>query len=150
MAQSLGMLEQLKQMVDVQGPPCTVEVDRTAIRLLMEAMGDHDANRLGSGAEAVVVPPYLFCASMLSGRRTWPEIPFPFRRVVDGGGEWNVVEQIRLGDRITSVTRFKACTERESRAGKMFFLTFETDHRNQKGELVGSTRSTLIAFDPVD
>ena len=149
MSEEPAGLRELKSMVGVEGRPFVVEVDKTTIRRFVEAVGDGNPLWQGGQGKTMLAPPYLFCASMISGRATWPETPWPFKRGVDGGAEWEIFEQVKLGDTITSVTRLSDISEREGRSGKMYLVTAETTHRNQTGAVVGKSRSTIIGFDPL-
>ena len=94
----------------------------------------------------ITAPPQIFCTAMLSGSSTFPEVPFPFKRMLDGGGEWEFFLPLRPGDVITSTTKFANVSEREGKLGIMVFMVFETTHKNQRGEIVAKSRGTLISY----
>jgi len=53
---------------------------------------------------------------------------------------------MRLGDTISSRTRFVDVFEREGRVGKMLFLVYETTYTNQHGESVAKASYTIINY----
>lgn len=80
----------------------------------------------------------------MSGGGGRPDLDLPFDRILDGGGQWEFFSPIRIGDIITSTTKFADLREKDGKTGKMLFLTFETSHVNQHGETVAKSRGTLI------
>lgn len=143
-------VETLRQMVGKEGKPAVLEIEKGMVRKFAEAIGDpnplwqDEQYAKKSRYKGIVAPPQIFCASMLSGAATRPDIPLPYKRILDGGGEWEFFLPVKPGDIITSITKFADVLEREGKAGKMAFLIFETTHQNQRGEIVAKSRGTLI------
>jgi hypothetical protein len=74
-------------------------------------------------------------------------IPGPgLKYQLNGGMEVAYGGRMRPGDVITSVTRLASYSEREGRLGLMLFTVSEDVWTNQSGELVKSTRNTLIRY----
>lgn len=143
-------IETLRKMIGKEGEPAVVEIEKGLVRKFAEAIGDpnplwgDEQWAKKSRYQGIVAPPEIFCSSMFSGGATRPDIPLPYKRILDGGGEWEFFLPLKPGEVITSVTRFADVFEREGKTGKMAFLVFETLHRNQKGEIVAKSRGTLI------
>ena len=66
-------------------------------------------------------------------------------RILDGSVDFEFMLPIRAGDTLSSHGRIADIRERESKTGKMAFITLETTYMNQSGELVAKSRQTLIA-----
>jgi N-terminal half of MaoC dehydratase len=54
--------------------------------------------------------------------------------------------RMRPGDVITSVRRLAGYSEREGRLGLMLFTTTEDTWSNERGEMVKTTRGTIIRY----
>jgi hypothetical protein len=66
--------------------------------------------------------------------------------VINGGIEVEYGARMRPGDVITSVRRLGGYSEREGRLGLMLFTTTEDTWTNQRGEMVKTTRGTIIRY----
>ena len=142
--------ESLRSRIGAEGEPFSVEIDKSFIARFAEAIEDdnplwQEGSKAGkSRYGTLAAPPSLIFSAMFSGDPRRPELPRPYRRTLDGMGEWELLEPVKLGDVITSVTRFVGLEKREGKSGEMLFFLFETCHRNQNDELVAISRSTLI------
>lgn len=67
-------------------------------------------------------------------------------RVLNGGLSVEYGVPIRPGDVITAVTRLGEYHERDGSLGRMLFTPQETEWTNQRGELVRTSRLTLIRY----
>jgi acyl dehydratase len=74
-----------------------------------------------------------------------PPADVPLPRLLNGGVAAEVFRLARIGDRISAQSRYAELTEREGRDGPMVFVVVETDYRDQDGELLLRTRTTMIA-----
>jgi hypothetical protein len=67
--------------------------------------------------------------------------------ILNGGMECTYTGvPMRVDDVITSVTRLAEYSEREGRLGLMLFTVSESEWFNQRGELVKTSRTTLIRY----
>jgi peroxisomal enoyl-CoA hydratase 2 len=67
------------------------------------------------------------------------------RRILHGEQEFEFYKPILVGDVLTGTARIANVFEKEGgRGGKMSFLVMEIEYKNQKGEKVAISRSTLI------
>ena len=142
--------EMRQQVIGLESEPVTTEVEKGAIIKFAEAIGDENPNfndeaaaRLGQ-YRGLVAPP-TFLRSVGSSR---PEFPFemPFSRNLDGGSDWEYMEPVRPGDRITAVSRIADLTERAGRMGVMIIQTTVTTYRNQFDQVVATQTSTGIRY----
>ena len=81
---------------------------------------------------------------MLSGMVTYPELPLPYKRTLDGRADWGFLKPVYTGDTLTSVTRFISFEEHKGKSGPLLLLNFEAIHRNQENEIVARSKNTLI------
>ena len=152
MAERAVTLEELQKMLGKEGTAAVVEIEKGMIRKFADAIGDPNplwrdedyASKSRHGG--ITAPQEMFCCSMLSGGATRPDVPMPFKRGLDGGGEWEFFLPLRPADVITSTTKFSEVSEREGKLGTMVFQTFETTHKNQRGETVAKSRGTVISY----
>lgn len=91
-----------------------------------------------------IIAPWTFYTSL--GRNVSPQrLQLPEPRVqVRGGNDYEYFRPIRPGDVVTATCKILGLSEREGRAGKLVFTLIEKSFINQRGELVGISRSTII------
>ena len=150
MTQKEAAIDKLRGMIGQEERIAEVEVDKSIIRRFVEAIDDTNplwcdedyAKKSKYGG--LVAPPELLCASMMSGAGIRPEVPLPFSRTVDGNGELEFYLPIKPGDKITASTKFVDLKEKDGKAGKMLFVSFETIHKNQRDVVVAKSRATII------
>ena len=58
--------------------------------------------------------------------------------------EWEFFEPVRPGDKITAKSKLVDLYEKQGRRGKLLFAISETTHINQKGQVVGIKRGTVM------
>lgn len=144
---------------EVESPGQEV-VDTTAIRRYAAAIGDLDplyldeeyARKTSYGG--IVAPPtFVFDVSnnifteVGEDGREKGRVTLPGLRVARGGNEWQFFEPARPGDVINRKRKIAEIYEREGRrAGKILFVVTETSYTNQRGQLLGINRETLMFF----
>ena len=142
--------EMRQQVVGVESAPVTLEVEKGAIMRFAEAIGDpnpvytDEAAARKSQFGSLVAPP-TFLRSMRDVR---PMLPFdiPFERLLDAGSDWQYLQPVRPGDRITAVARITAMQERTGRLGLMLFITTEITYTNQFNEVAATQTNTSIRY----
>ncbi|MBI4311395.1 MAG: MaoC family dehydratase N-terminal domain-containing protein [Chloroflexi bacterium] len=142
--------ESLRKAVGVESEAEVYEVERGAIIRFAEAIDDPNpvyqdeaaARRTRFGG--TIAPPTFFRAMRAGPPRV--QVESPFRRVLDGGSEWEFNEPVRPGDRISVTQRLSNVAQRAGRLGPMIILTRETRYVNQLGQLVAVQRSTSITY----
>jgi len=70
----------------------------------------------------------------------------PGTRILNGGLDIEYFAPLRPGDIITSTSKLVDVYEREGRLGLMKFVVNQTDWKNQRGELVRTSKNTLIFY----
>lgn len=146
---------ELSQAIGTELEPSVVAVERQMVKRLVEAIGDP---RPRWHAE---MPPALLLTWMMSGGRMSPrfppainwmmsdgerDTPPPFTGILDGGGEWEFFQPVKLGEVITSSLRLADIQQKQGRLGQMLIITWECQHHNQPGHLVARSRGSLIAY----
>ncbi|MEE9203326.1 MAG: MaoC family dehydratase N-terminal domain-containing protein [Dehalococcoidia bacterium] len=149
------LTEELRSAIGVELGPEEIAVERRMVQRLLKSTGDTNPRW---GEE---VPPALLLTWMMSGGKMSPHLPPainwlmsdgelepvpPFTGLLDGGGEWEFLAPIRLGDVITSTMRIADMRETTGRVGRMLIVTWEREHRNQRGERVAVSQGTLIGY----
>ncbi len=140
--------DEVKKLIGTRSQSRTFEVERGAIRRFAEAIGDPSVlyndeqaarrTRLGG----MIAPP-TFCRSL--GIEFF-DLKLPTTRALDGGSEWEYLNPIRPGDRITVVSKLADIRETEGRLGPMVFIVAETTYTNQFDELCVIQRTTTIRY----
>lgn len=152
MSEGKIVTSEVKKLIGKAGKPTVVEIEKGFVRRLAEAI--EDDNPLWRDADfakktkygGIIAPPGLLCASLVSGGDSRPEISLPVNRILDGGGDWEIIKPIKVGDVITSTTGLFDIYEKEGKLGTMVFQVFETIHTNQKGEIVAKSHGTNIRY----
>jgi acyl dehydratase len=147
------LTDELRRAIGYETAPVVFEIDKTLINRFVDAV--EDANPLWQDEEkarkgpygGIVAPPSLLCAVLATGTPAWESIASALPpRALDGGGEWEFSQPVRLGDTISVVNRLIDITERQGRLGPMLLVTSELTWRNQRGELVAKAHSTVIRY----
>ena len=140
-------------------------VDKESIRRFADAVGDlnpmyldeqaAEASRFGS----IVAPPGFLSSLWLTGRsmkgmetgRPGGALGPPdllaalersgFKSVVDTGMDYEFLDVVKAGDKITSTVVLKHVAERSAKEGKVAFVVTETTFENQLGKIVARARS---------
>jgi len=142
--------DEVRKQIGMQSEARIVEVERGAIRRFAEAIGDpnplfNDEASVRKTRFGGMVAPPTFCRSLGAAI---PEIKInmPEFRGLDGGSEWEYVDPIRPGDRISVVSKIADIRESAGRLGPMVFITVETSYTNQFNQLCALQRSTVIRY----
>jgi len=132
--------EEMRKAIGTELDRFVIDVEKVLARRLLEAIDD--PNPLWNE----VVPPSLFMTAFAQGGMA--DLPFklPVTRLLDGGGEWEFLCPVKLGDTITGVRKVGNIRESRGRLGQMLFTVFETTWTNQRDEVVAKGRATLIWY----
>ena len=151
--------DEMRQIVGKESEPVTLEVDKTSCRMFARAVGhtdlifyDEDYAR-SKGYRSVVAPPaYTGTPVHVPGRvRPVGEVggltfSVPYKRVLNGGTEYEYLDTICAGDVLTATTAITSFQERVASLGPMLMTTRETTYKNQDGKVVAKMRGTLIQY----
>lgn len=151
MQQASIITDEMKEQLGVEGTPTILEVEKGHIRMMAEALDD--PNPLWQDEEyakktrygGIIAPPALLCNAR-AGTGRGVQMKSPFLRALAGGDELEYYLPVRPGDVITSVSKIAEYNEREGRRGKMLFTIIDTTYKNQRGEVVATSRSTSISY----
>ena len=134
--------------------PFTVEVDKSKIRELAQALGDDnpvfvdDEAAQAAGLPGIVAPPtYPALFKMWGEGGSSPHIKTiggNVLRLLHGEESYEYFGLIRPGDVITGQTKVVDITEKEGRGSTLDIVKLQTDYRNQHGELVVVGKSTIV------
>jgi hydroxyacyl-ACP dehydratase HTD2-like protein with hotdog domain len=80
------------------------------------------------------------------GPMSLPESPVRLTRILNGGTEYEYLEDICAGDVLTSTSYVSDIQEREGNIGRMLIITSKTDYANQDGRRVAGATGTLIRY----
>jgi len=147
------LTDELRRAIGYETEPVVIEIDKTIIARFADAVEDgnplwrDEAKARSSRYGGIVAPPSLLCAVLMTGKPAWEHISHLLpQRALDGGGEWEFYQPVRVGDTITIVNRLLDMAERPGRLGPMLIVTSEITWRNQREELVAKARASLIRY----
>ena len=146
MAESV-ITDEMRAAIGVEGPPSTAEVTTTGIRMFARAVGYTDlifydeAEAKGRGYRGLVAPPgYLGTGVFKPGgeerRPGGGQFEIPYKRVLNGGTDYEYFAPVIAGDVITSRGKITDFQEREGAIGPMLITSRETTFTNQDGVVV--------------
>jgi acyl dehydratase len=139
--------------IGVESEPEFVEIDRTVVRRVAEALGDtnplwtdDEFARSTSHGGTVAFPIALHPSARSVNLQAQFQNPFT------GGGvpsadEWEFIEPVRPGDRLEVRGKIADLKESEGRR-RMLFITSEFTYRNQHGRVAMVARRTTVHFAP--
>ena len=116
------------------------DVEKTMMRRFVEAV--EDPNPLWNEFAS----PGLFSAIFTEGGPVEYPFEMPLARILDGGGEWEFLKPVKLGDTVTGVRKLADLQEKDGKLGRMLFVIRETTWTNQKDEVVARDRTTSIYY----
>ena len=132
--------DEMKGMIGMETKRTVLEVDKTMLSRIAEAVDDLNPRWQEEAA------PGFMAASMVSGSGDIPAKLYPMKRVVDGGGDWEFLLPIKVGDTVTCITRLADMYEREGKSGKLLFLIIGTTVTNQREELAAKATGRMINY----
>jgi len=133
------------------GSPITMRIEAGKIREFAAAVKDknpiyYEEAYARAEAGGILPPPTFTMTSAFWGDETSrPELNMDMRRILHGGQEFEFVKPVYAGDVLTAQTRISDMyTKPGKRGGEMTFAIEETTFKNQNGEVVLFSRSTII------
>ena len=152
--------DEMRANIGKEGPPSTLEVEKTGIRMFARAVGHTDqiyfdeAYAKSKGHRSLVAPPAYFGTAIYNpqrgtqtggGNQTGPG--GRVMRGLDGGREFDYTGvEICAGDTLTAVSKTVDISERESRLGMMMITRRQTTYTNQNGEVVCRAYGTTLQY----
>lgn len=151
--------DEMRQIVGKESEPVTLEVDRTGCRMFARAVGHTDLifydeeYARSRGYRSIVAPPgftgtpvYVPGSARAVGEVGGLSFRVPYKRVLNGGTEYEYLDTICAGDVLTATTKITGFQERAGSLGPMLITTRETTYRDQQGKVVARMRGTLIQY----
>jgi acyl dehydratase len=143
--------DEQKKFIGVESEPITHDVERGAIRLFAQAIGDpnplfNDEKQARKTRFGGMIAPPTYVRLLMPREMPRVDIPNMPKRLLDGGSEWEFYEPIRPGDRITVIARLADLRETEGRMGTMVVRVTEVRYSNQFNELCTIQRMSLINY----
>ena len=151
--------DEMRAAIGKESPPATLEVDKTGCRMFARAVGHTDLifydeeHAKSNGYRNVVAPPGFFGTPVFrpgGGRgRGGPDgtgFSIPYKRVLNGGTDYEYFDSVCAGDTLTSTTKISGFTERTGSIGPMLITERETTYTNQDGKVVAKMLGTTIQY----
>ena len=138
-----------KTLIGRESETTVVEVEKGAIRRLVEAIGDanplhsDEAAARAAGFASLVAPP-TFPAVLSLNERFRHSLDLGTRSLLLGEESIEYGRPIVAGDRLTVKSRVADVQERAGTSGASDVLILETEGRGADGEFVFRTRETFI------
>lgn len=149
-------------MVGRESEPVHADITATGAQRYAQAVGDlnpvyfdDDAAR-AAGYRSAIAPPTYVQYALVRGRPLdqiredglfigGSSVHLRVERTMFGGEEWDFLEPVHLGDRITARSRLAALDEKQGSKGPFVRITRETVYSNQTGAVVARSRQIGIA-----
>ena len=150
--------DEMREAIGKESAPTTLEVDKTGCRMFARAVGHTDLifydeeYAKSKGHRSIVAPPGFFGTSAFKpggGRGEGPPArgySIPYKRVLNGGTEYEYLDSVCAGDTLTSTTKISGFTERKGSIGPMLITERETTYTNQDGNVVAKMLGTTIQY----
>jgi acyl dehydratase len=155
MAESV-VTDELRALIDLDGPAQTLEVTSTGCRLFARAVGHTDLIFYDEqaaqerGYRAIVAPPgFLGTPVYIPGQPRGDDpmgLNIPYKRLLNGGTTFEYFEPVCAGDVLTSRTRITEFQEREGSIGPMLITYRETAYARGDGVVVAKTYGNMINY----
>jgi len=132
-----SVVDRLRSRIGVDGPAVTAPVEAGHVRRFVEAIGDPNPRWREEAPPTFLValaPASIHLAEAEEYGRGW----------LNGGNRFEYFAPVRIGDEITAIGRVAEVYEKEGSTGNLLFIVFETEYRNQRGELTARLRGTMI------
>ena len=150
--------DEMREAIGKESSPATLEVDKTGCRMFARAVGHTDLifydeeYAKSKGHRGIVAPPGFFGTPAFKpggGRGEDPPargFSIPYKRVLNGGTEYEYLDSVCAGDTLTSTTKISGFTERKGSIGPMLITERETTYTNQAGDVVAKMLGTTIQY----
>lgn len=150
--------DEMREAVGKESQPTKLDVEKTNCRMFARAVGHTDqifydeGHAKSKGYRSIVAPPGFFGTPVFApggGRGEGPPgrgFSIPYKRVLNGGTEYEYFDTVCAGDTLTSTTKISGFTERTGSIGPMLITERETTYTNQDGKVVAKMLGTTIQY----
>lgn len=143
--------EEIRSMIGTESGPQTYKIERSTIEKFADVIDDTNplwrdkAYAKKRGFTDIIAPPTFLVNLYRLKQDEWAlSVKCPLSRVLAGGSEMESFQPVMPGDLITVTGKLIQAYERDGKAGKLLFLIFERNYKNQIGELVTKVRQAFI------
>ena len=133
----VDVIDRIKTRIGVEGPPVTTTVEAGHLRRFVDAIDD--PNPLWTRQ----APP-TFLVSLAPAALHMTDAEDFGKGWLNGGNRFEYFAPVMVGDQITARSHVADVYDKAGSTGGMLFIVFETDYKNQRGELVARLRGTII------
>ena len=144
-------IEELKSKIGANLEPLVYEIEKGMLQRFVQAIGDpnplwqDDEYAAKSSFGAVIAPP-TFILTLGFDQIVYRLSQNPSQTVLHGSTELDYYHPVSHGDVITVTTEIAAVRQREGKAGKTTFITFDITYKNQEQEVVAKCRQRAIIY----
>ncbi len=151
--------DEMRGAVGKESDPMTLEVEKTGCRMFARAVGHTDLifydeeYARSKGYRSIVAPPGFLGTPVYKPRQRGAEgemigrwFDVPYKRVLNGGTDYEYFDTVCAGDVLTSRTKITSFNERVGSIGPMLITTRETAYTNQDGKVVAKMYGTVIQY----
>lgn len=155
--------EEMRAAIGVEGPPATLEVEKTNCRMFARSVGHTDpifydeAAAKARGYRSIVAPPGFLGTPIFRpgggggapGEMGGRNFSVPYKRILNGGTDYEYFpddDVVCAGDTITARSKIASFEEAEGSLGPMLITKRETTYTNQRGIVVAKMYGTLIQY----
>ena len=137
MSATTSVIERLRARIGKPAPPAEATVEAGHLRRFVEAIGDPNP-RWKSEA------PPTFLVALVPVSMHLEEAEDYGKGWLNGGNRFELMEPVKVGDRITATGKVADVYEKTGGSGSLLFIIFETEYVNQHGRTVAKLRGTAI------
>ena len=155
--------DEMRAAIGVEGPPTTLEVEKTNCRMFARSVGhtdpifyDEEAAK-ARGYRSIVAPPGFLGTPIfrpgggagVPGEMGGRNFSVPYKRILNGGTDYEYFpddDVVCAGDTITARSKIAGFEEAEGSLGPMLITKRETTYTNQRGIVVAKMYGTLIQY----
>ncbi|MDP9236784.1 MAG: MaoC family dehydratase N-terminal domain-containing protein [Chloroflexota bacterium] len=156
--------DEMRAVIGVEGPPTTLEVEKTNCRMFARSVGHRDpifydeAAAKARGYRSIVAPPGFMGTPVFNPNSGGGGAPgemggrgysIPYKRVLNGGTDYEYFPEadvICAGDTITARSKVSGFEESTGSLGPMLITKRETTYTNQHGKVVAKMYGTVIQY----
>jgi len=151
--------DEMREVIGKEGGETILEVDKTGCRMFARSVGHTDQifydeeYAKSKGHRSIVAPPGFLGTPVFNpgGTRAPAEVAgarinIPYKRVLNGGTDYEYLDTVCAGDVLTSRTKISGFEERKASLGPMLITTRETTYTNQDGKVVAKMIGTAIQY----
>jgi len=143
-----------RNFIGYEFEPSEVTIQSYQITQFANAIRDtnpiyYDLNEAkAQGFEDIPVPPTFFARMSYSGEKNfYATLGIDFKKLLDGGKEYNYYSQCVAGDTLVYQTKVENIVEKEGKRGKMDIISVVTQGKNKDTNVkVFDATITLIVF----